>query len=43
MMDNGAQEGSLAGHSVKKFKFAETTGRRYTETIGGSEDKLVHP
>jgi hypothetical protein len=43
MMDNGAQEGSLAGHSGKKFKLAETIGRRYTEMMDGLEDKSVHP
>jgi hypothetical protein len=43
IMDNGAQEGSLAGHSVKKFKLAETIGLRYTEMMGGFEDKSVHP
>ena len=43
MIDNGAQFGLSAGHSVKNSRFADSSGRRYTETIGGSAAKFVQP
>src|SRR5262249_50705678 len=43
MIESGAHPGCPTGHSVRKARLADGSGRRYTDTVGVVPVRSVHP